>query len=301
MVRSRLLLTGLMTGCVVACVAGAAQAQPSSNPAVSTTEAQREEIRERLRIERELKKIRFEHFGDKGDQELRKAGIEQIREYRDPIALQPLVDVLLNEKDDVRDALLDHLAELGEPGQAALAYAGVVAKSEGTRAAAAQRITRDEAGSVSPLVHRVIDAALDSQRETVIAGGAMTAAALNVFDVIPKLIMLQQATPPPRPKGDLAWIAIGRQQAFVSDLTPVVSESAVAFDPTVSTLNTGALLVIHDAVVTSYRTQVNVALTGLATTLTGPVPSRFGFDLAAWQEWEATEYRRAMAEREGGN
>lgn len=295
------LLAGLMAGCVVACAAGASRGQPAVNPAVTTSEAQREEIRERQRIERELKRIRFEHFGDKGDQELRKAGIERIGEFRDPIALQPLVDVLLNEKDDVRDALLDHLGELGEPGQAALAYAGVVAKSEATRIAAAQRITRDESGAVSPLVRRVINVALDSQRERVIAGGALTASALNLFDVIPKLIMLQQATPPARPKGDLAWIAIGRQQAFVSDLTPVVSENAVAFDPTVSTLNTGALLVIHDAVVTSYRTEVNFALTGLATTLTGPVPSRFGFDLDAWREWEATEYRRAMAERKQGN
>jgi hypothetical protein len=49
---------------------GAAMASPpATTPAgatvVTTTEAQREQIRQRMQIERELKKIRFEHFGSK--------------------------------------------------------------------------------------------------------------------------------------------------------------------------------------------------------------------------------------------
>lgn len=42
-------------------------------------------------------------------------------------------------------------------------------------------------------------------------------------------------------QGDLAFILIGQQTAFISDLEPVVSESAVAFDPQVSVVTEGVL------------------------------------------------------------
>lgn len=277
----------------------AAMASPPATSVVSTTEAQREQIRQRMQIERELKKIRFDHFGSKGDAALRAKGIEQVKAYTTPLAFQPMIEILLGEKSDVRDTVLDHLAAQGDAGQGALAWAAIDTKNQAVRDAAVARIAKDDFGPTSGSVERVVDAALASGRERLINAGAATAAALNLYNVIPKLIMLQQgpSSPDTGRKGDIAWIAIGRQQAFVSDLTPVVSESAVAFDPTVSVLSTGALLRIHDASVTSYRTEVNIALVGMATQLTDAQPKGFGFDTRQWEEWRVAKYVPAMLKR----
>lgn len=48
--------------------------------------------------------------------------------------------------------------------------------------------------------------------------------------------------------GRAANISVGRQQAYVSQLTPVVGTSAAGFDPTVSTLNTGFSLLLQGVV-----------------------------------------------------
>ena len=48
--------------------------------------------------------------------------------------------------------------------------------------------------------------------------------------------------------GRAANISVGRQQAYVSALTPVVGTAAAGFDPTVSTLNTGFSLLLQGVV-----------------------------------------------------
>jgi type II secretory pathway component GspD/PulD (secretin) len=59
--------------------------------------------------------------------------------------------------------------------------------------------------------------------------------------------------------GQTSFINVSTQQAFVSDLTPVVSESAVGFDPTVSSLTTGVQLLIR-GVVSADRRYVQMSL-----------------------------------------
>ena len=57
--------------------------------------------------------------------------------------------------------------------------------------------------------------------------------------------------------GQAANIYVATQQAFVSDLTPVTSESAVAFDPEVDVINDGVVLLI-DGVVSADRRYVTL-------------------------------------------
>src|SRR5690606_15471171 len=78
--------------------------------------------------------------------------------------------------------------------------------------------------------------------------------------------------------GDVAFIAIGRQVAFVSDLTPVVSDSAVAFDPTIGVINEGTLVRVHDASVTIYREHIHASLVRLTSRASGRSTSQLGYD-----------------------
>lgn len=48
--------------------------------------------------------------------------------------------------------------------------------------------------------------------------------------------------------GRSANIAVGNQRSYISDLTPVVGSSSVAFDPTISVLNTGVTLLLRGVV-----------------------------------------------------
>jgi Flp pilus assembly secretin CpaC len=57
--------------------------------------------------------------------------------------------------------------------------------------------------------------------------------------------------------GQTANIYVATQQAFVSDLTPVTSESAVAFDPEVDVVNSGVVLLI-DGIVSADRRYVTL-------------------------------------------
>ncbi|MAE64870.1 MAG: hypothetical protein CMJ18_11430 [Phycisphaeraceae bacterium] len=53
-----------------------------------------------------------------------------------------------------------------------------------------------------------------------------------------------------RPSGDIAYIFIGRQRAFISDVEPV--SGGIGFNPTLSVLNEGFVLSIRDAVMSRY-------------------------------------------------
>lgn len=57
--------------------------------------------------------------------------------------------------------------------------------------------------------------------------------------------------------GQTANIFVARQQSYVSDLAPVVSESAVGFDPTIAVLSTGVRLLI-DGVISADRRYVQM-------------------------------------------
>lgn len=59
--------------------------------------------------------------------------------------------------------------------------------------------------------------------------------------------------------GQRAFITVATSQTFISDLTPITSDSAVAFDPEVSVLNTGVVLDL-DGVVSADRRYVTLTV-----------------------------------------
>ena len=67
------------------------------------------------RAKDELRSIRRRWLGQRRDPEMRAEGIARLGEFTEPAALLPMHEVLREEEDDVRLAMLDHFASLGSP------------------------------------------------------------------------------------------------------------------------------------------------------------------------------------------
>ena len=141
---------------------------------------------------------------------------------------------------------------------------------------------------------------LRSQDEEAISHAAQMSVQLGMLEAIPHLIPAQAGRTQAQQSnrvGDMAWIVVGTQTAFVSDLTPVVSQSAVAFDPTLDVVTDGVLLRIQDATVTTvYRPIVAAALQGLGSSVTGQDLRPLGYDMPRWWDWYTHTYLPAKAE-----
>ncbi|MBC7834702.1 MAG: hypothetical protein H7Y88_06325 [Phycisphaerales bacterium] len=263
--------------------------------------------------ERELRKLKAKYLGGIRNPEIRAIGLAKMREHTDPTIFPVLIEVFRKEKDDARAAVLDHIAaQDAQEADTVLAWTAIFDKDPGLRALAADRIiTRTETRGEVPLrTQRVIAAALGKAKGDALVAGAQMAGTLKLYEAIPMLIAAQgpggggvggSGAGAGGGHSDIAYIAVVTQQAFISDLEPVVADSAVGFDPEVSVLNEGTVLRIHDAYVTIYRTEVHDSLVGLANAgWDGRSTADLGYDRKAWENWYATEFKphREKVERE---
>jgi hypothetical protein len=77
----------------------------------------------------------------------------------------------------------------------------------------------------------------------------------------------------------------------VSDLTPVVADGAVGFDPTMSVVSYGAVLRVLDAVVTISRPQISTSLVSLSSGAWGGQDTSYlGQDAMSWAKWYAYDF-----------
>ena len=79
------------------------------------------------------------------------------------------------------------------------------------------------------------------------------AGALRAVQAIPLLIFAQATADRLDSTGDVAWIAIATQQAFVAAVEPVVGSGAGAFRPIPGVVQEGVVLRVVDAVVTAMQ------------------------------------------------
>jgi len=275
------------------------------DPSDPRLEQYRQHQRKRIELEREMKKIRAKYIRNVRNVEMRQIGIQKLREFTDPAAFEGLVALFMNEDkaDDVRAATLDHLAaQKTEFADATLTWAAIHGPDEVYRRAAGERLFGriGDSGDAPFMVQAVIAGALEDSDDTVVASGAKLAEVLKLYDAIPMLINAQvQGGTAARigggGGGSLAWILVGQQQAFVADLTPVVADAAVAFDPTLAVVTDGTILRVIDAYVVTYRMAVHESLVRLSSTGWGKSTAHLGWDNGAWQEWYRTEFQPHLA------
>jgi hypothetical protein len=251
----------------------------------------------------QIRRIKREHLGTIRKPQIRAEGIRQLREFTDPAAFAPLIQELRNEKDDVRLAVLDHLAGQGQAGQAALAWMAIYEASPSLRYEAMGRMVSPPPGTVL----QIVDGALRSGDHAVANAAGALAGALNIIESIPLLIFAQAtATPTPQDQGDLAWIAVGTQITYVQNVEPVVGSGAGAFAPVMGVINEGTVMRVQDAVVIVYRTEIHHALVSMTSQLYGQSTAHLGYDLPKWWAWYNDRFlphlaqQQAIAELENG-
>lgn len=252
--------------------------------------------RERRDLEKKLLQIRYKYFRAQVAK-VRREGIEKLSDFDNPEHYATLINVFEGQGEDVEDALLDMFAANGtDRGDAAITWVAVFGRRDGLREMATQKLLRrlqvnGQVRKIPARVLTVVIGGLRSSDDQEVINAALLAGALSMYDAIPFLIPAQvgQTGNAPDRQGDLAWIAIGKQVAYVADLNPVVSDSSVAFDPIPGVVTEGSLLRIQDAVVKVYRGDVQVVLKRLGGDYTGrPVPE-LGFNMNKWWEWYREE------------
>ena len=268
-------------------------------------------MKTKMQQERDLRKLRATYFRATKNTEMRQVGISKLREYTDAAIFPSLISIFQGEGADAESAVLDHLRDLKtDEADATITWAAVFGKEKPFRDAATKRLQArvKEVGEVTNRVKWPISLALRDTANATVAAGAELASTLKLYEAIPMLINAQVvggAGPPSRADdgGDaaLAYILVGKQQAFVSGLTPVVGDNAVAFNPQLSVITEGVVLRVIDAVVITYRTEVNASLIALSTQgFGGQSTAHLGWDQKAWREWYAREFvpfrRKADAE-----
>ena len=233
------------------------------------------------RAKDELRSIRRRWLGQRRDPEMRAEGIARLGEFTEPAALLPMHEVLREEEDDVRLAMLDHFASLGSPGQAALAFVAIRDADPALRGEALRRLQRPaDPGSLA-----MLDEALRERRHETVNRAGLVAGHLQALEAIPHLVFAQVAADEVPASGDLAWIAIGSQISYVADLVPVVGNNVGAFQPVVGTIMEGVVLQVQDAVAISYRTDVHRSLVAMTTYDFGEPTDSLGYDPARWHAW----------------
>lgn len=260
----------------------------------------REARQRELSLQKELKKIRFQHFRTKRTEE-RQEGLIKLKAYADPKNFETLVKFFEPEGEDVVVWMLDVFADATcHEGDTCIAWLSVYGREKSTREQASRRVARRmrELGELPEGMGMAIYSGLRSGESTPMSAAANLVDQFDIISAIPWLISAQVGSRGGAgggsidrgSSGDLAWIAVGTQQAFVSDLTPVVGPNAVAFDPQLDVVTSGTVLRISDAVVYEYHYEIHVPLTRLTSRLTDTDTSPLGWDAEKWTRWYTKEF-----------
>ncbi len=278
------------------------------NPDSAQSRRYSEQQRIRANSEKELRKLRLKYFGAIKKQEIRQTGILKLRAYSDPALFPTLVEVFEREDADVRGAVMDIFAESRtQEGDASLAWVAIFDRSAEVRRGATSRLqrrTKEEAGTPEG-VKLVCWEGIRSGKPEAMASAAGLANDLTILEAIPWLINAQvqfagvdSSGGGGTRQGALAWILVGTQTAFVSDLTPVVGPNAVAFDPQLSVITEGVILRVLDAAVVSYNYDLHNVLEQLGSRgMEGADLRGLGWNVPAWRNWYAGEFKPFQAKK----
>lgn len=257
--------------------------------------------RTRVQIEKDLKKVRAKYFRSTRNTETRQLGILEIRKHTDPAVFPLLLSTFEGEGSDAEDAVFDHLRDLKiDEADATLAWASIHGQSPDYRQRATRRllVRTGELGEISYRVKSAVALGLREQANQPLTAAAQLASTLGLYEAIPMLIQAQVGTSggsgggnTAAGNGALAYIIVGRQEAFIANVTPVVGDSAVAFDPQLAVVTEGVVMRVIDAVVITYRVEVHAALVALSTKgFGGQSTAKLGYDQRAWRTWYANEF-----------
>lgn len=167
-------------------------------------------------IEKDIRRIRTAYLGSHRNPDTRRNGFESLAQYTQGHAVSPLLEVLLEEDEDVRAWLFDHLANRVESGigQGALTHLAIYHEDPALRAEAAAFLK----APATDHARFHLDLALRSNHPEVVERTAPIVAQLDVREAIGDLILANAGlTMSESQRGPLAVVNVGEDVAFVSD------------------------------------------------------------------------------------
>ncbi len=246
----------------------------------------------RREYEKQIRKIRFRYIGGnkKKHAPTLARGLSELERFTEATSVLPMIEILRRDGDAVREWLMEHLRyRVAEPyGQATLTWLSIF----------------DEEVEMRDLARSYLDGPANRRSQYMVSKGlrlldhdtandaALAAGQFKLVEAIPLLIATQavsSASGSTQGDGALAFIQVQTQTFFVSDLQPVVGTSSVGFDPQLSTISDGTIVVIDDAIVVFPRNQVHNTLLDLVRADYGQ-PVNLGYDTGKWREWYQNEY-----------
>jgi hypothetical protein len=267
----------------------------------------------RARAKATLGEIRRLHFGNVPSVESRQIGVGKLAQFTEPRTFSLLIKELSEERPDIRGALAQHFASLKtDQADAALAAIAVFDRNDKVRALATDLLNtrivqawhaqeRDPRDPIRPsrMIQEVMAKGLESRSIAAVETSAAIADRFGVHEALPLMIhaLNRQAGGGGGggggggvlPARGQIWIVT--QTAFVSDLTPVVADGSVGFDPTMSVVSYGAVLRVLDAVVTISRPQISTSLVSLSSGAWGGQDTSYlGQDAMSWAKWYAYDF-----------
>ena len=247
------------------------------------------------RFEQTVRRIRNKHLRANFAEHVRRSGWDAVSAMLGSMpegnGLERLLWTVFERDDElIRRELLEILNTQGSnASQRIVMEQAIGAREDALRDAALTLVeARSSAGELSDAAQLIVHGALLSEDTGTSNRAALIADRASILGVIPTMVQAQTGVTVRnrgRSNSVLAFIAIGTQQSFVAGLTPVVSNGAVGFAPTIGVQTEGTVLSVGDAVVVSYRTEVNRRLIRLTSRVSGVDTSSLAYDSNAWATW----------------
>lgn len=255
-------------------------------------------------VEQDLRRTYYTFFKRTRNEQMHEQGWRELQRFmHDPRVYELLIELFDNQPIEMRRRMLELFVEQAtEDADVVLAWVAVFNEDEDLRTWAAGRLT-ERVGESEPShrIQRVLESGLTSGDDDAAVASSNLVRRFNLLKAIPYLIQAQ-AQPQRQDvrRGAIAQIVVGTQQAFVANLTPVVANNAVGYQPTIGVVTDGVVLRVMDAVVWSYRTEIHRDLVAMTTDASGTATARFGYDSKQWFDWYNNDFKPTLADTGGG-
>lgn len=250
-------------------------------------------------VEKDLRRVYYRFFKSTRNPEMHAQGWRELERFMDdPRVFDLMIELFEDKPIEMKRELLElFVRTASDDADVVLAWVAVFDEDEEMRQWAAGRLA-ERVGEDEPSnrIQRVLESGLLSGSDDAAASSASLVRQFKLLNAIPHLIQAQAQ--PQRTevrRGAIAQIVVGTQQAFVANLTPVVANNAVGYQPTIGVVTDGVVLRVMDAVVWSYRTEVHRDLVGMTSDAWGRSTASLGYDHGKWFDWYENEFKPSLA------
>ncbi|NIA21918.1 MAG: hypothetical protein GWP05_08160 [Anaerolineaceae bacterium] len=214
---------------------------------------------------------------------------DEVLAISDPAAVEALRKILgKHSEESARLVAVEALGRIGGD-DAALALVDMMTDDPDTEVYTRSReaLSRLRSEKAQLAMSNIMRAGGEVARNRVAAAVADAGLTNTVPSLVRSLITLETRVIRHEPtEAQRSWIRVGTTYGYVADLEPVVAQAAVAFNPVIGYITSGALLDVRAYVEPwTERVTVTVKHPKVLAALQRISGQNFGYDIRAWRRW----------------